>query len=414
MKNVKIVIVGGGPAGMMAGIRAGRDSRGVILIERNAQAGRKLLLTGNGRCNITNMCGLDDFIGKFGKNGQFLRDAFREFFNTDLLGFFKERGLEFRTEELRRVFPADNKASSVLAALKKELAANKVAVLYSSRVKDIIVKDSRVRGVILACGETIKCGSVILATGGLSYGATGSTGDGFEIARGLGHRIVPQRPGLVPLYASQPFVKKLEGLALSDVSLKICSGKNKAVAGTGDILFTAGGISGPLALTSSGRISGLLDENKTVYVELDLMPGLPLEELDRIFIKSPGMDAKKSVKNSLRNFLPERLAELFLDLSSIDRDKRTNQLTQKERKQLTALCKSFRLDISRTGPIEKAMITKGGVSLKDVDPRTMASRLVKGLYFAGEILDIDADTGGFNLQAAFSTGHLAGKSAAAA
>jgi hypothetical protein len=408
----KIVVIGGGPAGMMAAIQAARSCADVTLIEKNAELGKKLLLSGKGRCNLTNACERDVFLQRFSGNGQFLRDAFKTFFNKDLMRFFEERGLKLRVERQQRVFPVTDSSMSILAVLKKELAARQVKVLYKVCVQDVLVANGMVRGVRLAGGGEIKSDRVILATGGVSYAFTGSTGEGIRIAARLKHRTVPVRAGLVPLAAKPAFIRELEGLTLKNIRLVFSHGGKKLASEIGELMFTANGVSGPLVLTLSGQIADWLAvEDKTgVILEIDLKPALTEEQLHERLLREFRGSPRRTVKNTFRELLPVRLIGAFLDILRIPQDKKANQVNQRERAEMVALLKKFRLEITGTLPIEEAMITRGGVSLRDIDPRTMGSRIIKGLFFAGEMIDVDADTGGFNLQAAFSTGYLAGES----
>ncbi len=405
------MVVGGGPAGMMAAIRAGQLHRDVVLVEKNPVLGKKLLLSGKGRCNLTNTCDLDSFLESFSKSGQFLRDAFKKLFNRDLMHFFQERGLGLKIERQLRVFPESNRSDSILEVLKKELHKNKVKILYQSPLKDIFIQDKQVKGLLVNGAGVIAAEKIILATGGVSYGFTGSTGDGLSIAGKLGHTIVPFAPGLVPLEARQHYPRLLEGLVLKNIRLVFSDGEREIVSEIGELLFTAFGISGPLVLSLSGKVSGWLSEKKGVSVWIDLKPALSKEQLDGRFLRELKASPKTNIKNVLKNLLPKRMIGAFLDIAGVARERKANQLTQEERRKLVELFKGWRLNISKTRPIAEAMVTRGGISLKEVNPRTMESRLIKGLYFAGEMLDVDADTGGFNLQAAFSTGYLAGESA---
>jgi len=397
---------------MMAAIRAAQLGQEVTLVERNSQLGKKLLLSGKGRCNITNTCDLNSFIDRFSGNGQFLRDAFAKFFNTDLIKFFEDRGLKLKAERQLRVFPLSDRSSSILEVLEKELRGNKVDIIFQGRVKNIIVQNNQVTGLLLAGGKNIPAEKVILATGGISYAFTGSSGDGIKIAEESGHRVIPLRQGLVPLETKQKFPGQLKGLTLKNIRLIFSDTKKEIVSPVGELLFTPSGISGPLVLSLSGQIVDWLNQNKSVYVDIDLKPGLSAEQLDARLLREINLNSKKSIKNFLASLLPKKLIELSLGILKIPAEKKANQLTQSQRKNIVSLLKAFRLDIARALPIEEAMVTKGGVSLKDINPRTMGSRIIKGLYFAGEMMDVDADTGGFNLQAAFSTGYLAGESAA--
>ena len=425
----RIVVVGAGPAGMMAAIRAAQLHQDAILIEKNPYPGRKLLLSGKGRCNLTNACDLESFIKRFSRNGQFLRDAFKIFFNQDLMRFFQERGLKLKIERQLRVFPVSDKSNSIVDVLKKELHKNRVKIIYKSTMKDIFIQNNKIKGLLLSDRRFIPADKIILATGGVSYSFTGSNAEGLTIAQRLGHRIVSPKPGLVPLETRQTYPRLLEGLTLKNIRLKFCDGKKEIISEIGELLFTHFGISGPLVLSLSGQIVDWLKENKPrpslecntvlkeergkhVYVEIDLKPALSKEQLNARLLREFELNPKKSIKNVLPSLLPRRLADVFIGMVKIAPDKKVSQIIQAERESLVSLLKGLRLDITQSRPIEEAMITRGGISLKDINPRTMESRLVKGLYFAGEMIDVDADTGGFNLQAAFSTGYLAGGSAA--
>jgi predicted Rossmann fold flavoprotein len=408
----RIVVVGGGPAGMMAAITAGRLHQDTTLIEKNPLLGKKLLLSGKGRCNLTNACDLDSFLKRFSGNGQFLRDAFKKFSNLELMRFFEERGLELKTERQLRVFPVTDKSASVLEVLKKELYKNNVKVIYGLAIKDVLMQDNKVKGLLLSNTKVMPADRLILATGGVSYGFTGSTGEGLNLAKKLGHHIVAYRPGLVPLETRQNYPKFLEGLSLKNIRLKFNDSKKQIESEIGELLFTSSGISGPLVLTLSGRIVDWLKQSNTIYVEIDLKPALSREQLNARILREFKLNPRKAIKNTLKTLLPQRMVDVFIDIAKISPDKKVSQITLVERNNLISLLKAFRLDITRPRPIDEAMVTRGGVSLKEINPRTMESRIISGLYFAGEIIDIDADTGGFNLQAAFSTGYLAGESAA--
>lgn len=436
MDEKKIVVVGAGPAGMMAAIRAGQLGQDVTLVEKNPILGKKLLLSGKGRCNLTNACALDPFLERFYKNGQFLRDAFKKFFNLDLMRFFEERGLKLKTERQLRVFPVTNRSGSIVGVLKKELFKNKVKIIYRAIMKDIIMQEGKIKGLLFTDGRVIPADRLILATGGISYAFTGSTGEGLEIARKSGHRIVSLRPGLVPLETRQKYPVLLEGLTLKNIRLRFSDGKKQAQTPIGELLFTHSGISGPLVLSLSGEIADWLRESNSVYVEIDLKPALSKEQLRARILREFKLNSKKTLKNTLKSLLPKRLvdvllrqgfvglsaeaerescsakADVFIEMTKIAPQKKVSQVTQQEREAMVSLLKAWRLDITRAKPIEEAMVTRGGVSLKNIIPRTMESRIIKGLYFCGEMIDVDADTGGFNLQAAFSTGYLAGESAA--
>lgn len=412
MSVKRIVVVGAGPSGMMAAIRASELKQDVTLIEKNPSLGKKLLLSGKGRCNLTNACDQDSFLKRFSRNGQFLRDAFKHFFNRELMSFFEKRGLNLKIERQLRVFPASDKSDSVIKVLEKELKDKKVKIIYLAAAKDILIQDNEVKGLLLGDGRLVPADRLILATGGASYGFTGSTGEGIELARELGHTIIPLRAGLVPLEVRQKYPKALEGLALKNIRVRFSDGKREIFSDVGELLFTGFGISGPLVLTLSARIIDWLSENKAVWVEIDLKPALSEEQLDLRLLKEFKLNPRKSIKNTLKSLLPQRLIDAFLKVANINPLRQASQIDRQQRRNLIALLKHFRLNIVKARPLDEAMVTRGGVALKDINPRTMESRRIKGLYFAGEMLDVDADTGGFNLQAAFSTGYLAGQSAA--
>ena len=397
---------------MMAALRAAQLGSTVVLLEKNAGLGRKLLLTGKGRCNLTNAAGLDVFLSSYGAQGPFLRDAFRKFFNTELRHFFEERGVALKVERQSRVFPVSDRSMSILEALDKELRACRVRVCSRTDVRDIVTQDHAVTGVVLSTGQQLKSRNIILATGGKSYPLTGSTGDGILMAARCGHRTVPLRPALVGLETRQSFPKDLRGLALKNVRVRFSNGKNQIVSDIGEVLFTDFGVSGPLVMTHSGQVVDWLNMHR-VTASLDLKPSLDEDVLSRRLLKNIRESRRQKVKNALKDYLPARFVDVFLQKSGVSPDKALCHLSLQEQKSLTRLFKDFILDIKGPRSFNEAMVTQGGVSLKEVNPRTMESRLVRGLFFAGEMLDIDGTTGGFNLQAAFSTGYLAGDSAAA-
>jgi len=413
-RDKKIIVVGAGPAGMMAAIRASQLGRDVTLLEKKPSPGNKLLLSGKGRCNLTNACPLDFFLERFSKNGAFLRDAFKIFFNQELIDFFESRGLRLKTERQLRVFPVTNRSSSILEVLQKELSKLNVEILLNTQVTGILLENKIIKGVKLKDGQTFFCEKLILATGGASYSATGSDGQGLKLTAKAGHTIIPLRPGLVPLEVSGESPKKLEGLTLKNIRLKFSDGKGEIVSEVGELLFTSSGISGPLVITLSSRVIDWLEDKKKVLAQIDLKPGLSIEQLDNRLLRDLKINSRKNIRNALKELLPLRLIDIFIEESKVNPLKKCSQITQKERQRITALLKNWRLDISGSLPLEEAMVTRGGVSLKEINPRTLESKLFKGLYFCGEMIDVDADTGGFNLQAAFSTGFLAGESAAAA
>jgi hypothetical protein len=326
------------------------------------------------------------------------------------MDFFESRGIKLKVERQERVFPESDKAIDILDALRAELKKNKVRVLYNREVSNIIISDNKVKGIKIIGESDLLCKAVILCTGGVSYGATGSTGEGLKITQGLGHKIVDLRPGLIGLMTRDKYPKLLQGLPLKNIRLTFSEGKKKIVSDIGELIFTDFGISGPLVLTLSGKVIDWLKEKKRVYCYIDLKPALSESQIDKRFLREFKAHPKQSIKIYFKGMLPQRLIDIFLEIAEINPEKIVSQITQQERRRLVTLLKGLAVEISKPRPINMAMVTRGGVSLKEINPRTMESRLIKGLYFAGEIIDVDADTGGFNLQAAFSTGYLAGLS----
>jgi len=412
MSGKRVVVVGAGPAGMMAAIRAGECDAEVLLLEKNRVLGRKLLLSGKGRCNITNACNLEFFLERFSGNAEFLRDAFSKFFNKELIRFFEKNGLPLKVERQERVFPVTDKSASVVAVLDSALRQNQVKVIFEANVRDILVKDGRVNSLVFAGGKSIFSDKIILATGGTSYSFTGSDGFGINLAEKLGHTIVSLKTGLAPIEVNQNYPKLLEGLTLKNITVTISDSKKELRSPVGELLFTAFGVSGPLVFSLSAKVGDWLKKSKDLYIEVDLKPGLSAEQLNVRLLREFKLNAKKSIEKVLNLLLPKRLSEVCIGILKIDGAKKASYITAEERAQIVEFLKSWRMDIKGLRPLEEGMVTRGGVSLKDINPRTMESRKVKGLYFAGEMIDVDADTGGFNLQAAFSTGYLAGESAA--
>lgn len=411
METYDIVVIGGGPAGAMAAIRAGQLKKRVFLIERNEDIGRKILLTGKGRCNITNTALIDEFMDRFGKDGEFLRTALSTFSNEDLMDFFKSEGLELKVERQGRVFPASDNAVSVVQTLKECLKKYSVEVACSSRVRQI-VKDNRFFRLHIGSANEFSAKRVIIATGGASYKATGSSGDGFLIAQELGHSITPLKGGLVPLRTKELWVKDVQGLALKNIRLIFVGGKKKIMSDVGEMIFTHFGVSGPLVLDLSAKIAAILENEKEVSLFIDLKPGLNPEQIEKKLLSEIRAQGVKELKGFLKTFLPVNLIPIFMNLMGLNSTKKVHQITQKERSAMQKMLKAMPLTVIGTLPIEEAMVTCGGVSLKEINPRTMESKIVPGLYFAGEILDGCASSGGYNLQQAFSTGYLAGENAA--
>ena len=411
MKAYDIAVIGGGPAGSMAAIRAGQLGRRVVLVERNDVLGRKLLMTGNGRCNITNTAPMDVFIKKFAPGGEFLRSAFFAFSNEDLMEFFRSMSLELKAERQGKVFPVTDKSHSVVSVLDGCLKENKVDIVYGARITGIERKGDRFV-LIPEDGARIEADKVIVATGGASYRATGSTGDGFTIAGRTGHKIAPLKPALVPLVTKEPWVKDLQGLALEGVRITFRCGDELLVSDVGEVMFTHFGVSGPLVLDSSGDVVSAIEKYGEVRMEIDLKPGLRKEQLESKLVYKFAFKGNVRMKNLMQDVLPKRMIAVFLSLLVIKPEKRTNQITKDERRAIINTLKAFPLTIVGSSPIEEAMVTGGGVSMKDINPRTMESKAVPGLYFAGEVIEGAAPSGGYNLQQAFSTGYLAGEKAA--
>jgi len=410
-KTFDIAVIGGGAAGCMAAIRAGQLNKDVVLVERNDSIGKKILITGKGRCNLTNLADEDAFIEKFGNRGEFLRTAFHSFSNEDLIAFFRSIGLETKAERQGRVFPATDKARSVIDALNKALADTGVKVIYNTRITKIS-RGGAVFKLTSDDGAEIAAKKIVISTGGVSYKVTGSTGDGFRMAESLGHKIAPLKPGLVPLTTKEAWIKELQGLALENIKVTFECGKKKIISDVGELMFTHFGVSGPLVLDMSARVMALLEEGKEVRLLIDLKPGLRHEQLESKLLHKFKVKGNIVSKNLMKDLLPQRLIERFLKYCEIRQETKTNQITQDQRRAMVDALKCFPLTISGSLPIEEAMVTGGGVSIKEINPRTMESRISPGIYFAGEMIEGEAASGGYNLQQAFSTGYLAGEKAA--
>lgn len=437
MNDKQVIVIGAGASGMMAAGRAAESSARVLLLEKTRSSGQKILISGKSRCNLTNARELDNFLAMFGTNGRFLRSAFNRFFREDLLAFLKHYGLQTKTESDGRIFPASDDARDVVGVFKKYLADNGVQIKTHASITNILVDKGQVAGV-KSGSETYPAGAVILSTGGASYPDTGSTGDGYRMAAELGHTINRLRPALVPLIVSEvERAKSMQGVSLHNVRLTAfnCQADDvqlsmvpvrdsgRGIEGrrartpivesrTGDVMITHFGLGGPMVLQMSLAIVDAL-EHGPVSISIDLYPQLRLKELDEQLQADINRYSKRSFRNLLRELLPPKMIEPFIGLTGIPADKLCNQIPSREREVLVHLLKLLCFNIKAPLPMASAMVTAGGVSLKEIDPRTMASRLVTGLYFCGEVMDIDAETGGFNLQAAFSTGYVAGENAAA-
>lgn len=408
-KKTKTIVIGGGAAGLMAAGRAAECGAQVLLLEKMGQTGRKIGISGKGRCNLTNSAELTEFISHFGKNGKFLRHCFNFFFTSDLVAFFEDKGLSLETERGGRIFPRSGRALDVVRALNQWLNKQNVSVKKESPVTSIIVQGNRVTGVICS-GKKLSCDTVILATGGKSYPRTGSTGDGYRLATELGHALAPLRPALVPLECRDKKVTRLAGLNLKNISVRLYINDKRKGQEFGEISFTTTGVSGPVALTLSGMVVDYLKEADRVSLSIDLKPGLSDKQLANRLIRDFEKRSGEPVSSLLRGLIPSQLIDICLESCGIPSDIDTSAFPAKTRKRLAVWLKNFRFDISGFRGFNEAIITAGGVSLKEVNPKTMESKRIKGLFIVGELLDIQADTGGYNLQAAFSTGWLAGSS----
>ena len=411
----RVLVIGGGPAGMMAAITAAENGNEVTILEKMPSFGKKLLITGKGRCNITSSLYMSEFIKKTPGNGKFLYSAFQNYTNADIIEFLKKQGLEVKEERGNRIFPVTDKSIDVLNCFKKRIDELKIKYKLETRVEKILIKNNEVLGV-RTNREIIQTDKIILATGGKSYPLTGSTGDGYKIARDLGHTIIPIKPALVPLEVyEKEECKKIQGLSLKNIAIKIIDTDRKKTIyeDFGEMVFTHFGISGPTILSGSAHLAKYKDidyllKKRYIKITIDLKPALTEEHLDDRILRDFKEFKNKQFKNSLDKLLPQKMIPLIAELSGINPDKMVNEITKEERRHLVQLIKYFTITIKNFRPVEEAIITCGGISTKEINPKTMESKLIKGLYFAGEIIDVDAYTGGFNLQIAYSTGYTAG------
>lgn len=405
----KVLVIGAGAAGSMAAIFAARKGHEVMVFEKNAKTGKKIYITGKGRCNITNAVSNEELIKNTIRNPKFMYSAFSAFTSEDVIRFFENMGCPVKIERGNRVFPVSDHSSDVIKALDKAMEKAGVKVRYNTPVEELIINENETEiiGIKLRDGKKVEADKVIVATGGLSYKSTGSTGDGYEFAKQVGHTIKELRPSLVALMVKEKFIKDLQGLSLKNVRVSVKNGKKKIFDELGEMLFTRDGISGPLILSASS-IAGNLFYNEGGMLSIDLKPALSEEELDARLLRDFTEFKSKALKNAFDKLLPKSLIPVFLERTKIDVEKRAGDLTKSERSVIIGLLKHFTLQITGLKGYEEAVITKGGVSVKEVNPKTMESKKVKGLYFAGEVLDVDALTGGFNLQIAWSTGAVAG------
>jgi hypothetical protein len=410
-KKYDVAIIGGGPAGMMAAIKAGESGAKVVLIEKNEKIGIKLLMTGGGRCNLTHVeKNIREFCGKFGKEGDFLLSPFSVFGTKETMEFFEDNGVELKNEN-GKVFPASEKAKDILNVLVSLLKKYKVEVLFSSEVREINKKGKSVSSVSLMNGKEIEANQYILSSGGRSYPATGSSGDSFIWAKRLGHDIVDTKPALTPIETKEQWTKTLQGISLDDVSVSLVCNQKVEKEGRGEILFTHFGFSGPLILDMSRTIGDLLEKGK-VKMMIDLFPNKNIEQLDKFIISVFNKNRKKHILKFLNDFFPEKLSAFILNFSSIPSDRKSNDITKEERMRLIRFMKKIEVNITGLLGFDKAMATHGGVSLKTIDSKTMKSKLINNLYFAGEAINLDGPCGGYNLQMCWTTGYVAGQNAA--
>ena len=411
----KILIVGAGPAGMMAAVKAAENGADVILLEKMERVGKKMMITGKGRCNMTNAAPIPDIIKNIPGNGVFLNSAIRFFDNGDVIEFFENAGVPTVTERGGRVFPASSRAADAVDAMLHQLHELGVEVRLRAEVRDLLEKDGQISGVRLSSGEELVGDAVIVATGGASYPRTGSTGDGFRMAAAVGHTVEPPTPALVPLETEEEWPKELTGLSLKNVRVRLFSEdepREKLGEAFGEMMFTHFGVTGPIVLTLSRTAAMYLQEHETFDMEIDMKPALDEATLEKRVQRDFEQYKNKHVKNAMTDLLPARMISPVLDLAYIDEEKPVHQIERAERLRIVETLKRLPLTISGTRPIDEAIVTAGGVSVKELNPKTMESKLVKGLYFVGEVADVDGFTGGYNLQAAFSRGAAAGTWAA--
>ena len=409
----KVVVIGGGAAGLLAGIAAAQDGAETVILEKMRRPGKKILITGKGRCNITNSCDLQEIIKNIPGNGRFLNSALRRFTNQDIVQLLEDNGLPTKVERGGRVFPVSDKAVDVVDTLVKIFKDNGGTLITDCRVKSIEIAAGKVTGVATADGQKFAADAVILAAGGSSYPGTGSDGSGVKLAKAAGHTIVPLKPSLVPLESDSPYIADLQGLSLRNIQGTMYADGKKIGAEFGEMLFTHFGVSGPIILSLSKCVADAFAQGaQEVELHIDLKPALDNDKLDARLQRDFVQYSRKQMANGMKDLLPQRLIAPVLDEAFIDEEKFVNQLSRAERQRLVSVLKGFVVPITGTRPLADAIVTAGGVSLKEIDPKTMASKLVAGLFFAGEVMDIDGYTGGYNLQAAFSTGYAAGTFAA--
>lgn len=413
---MNVVVVGGGPAGMIAGITSAEEGNNVILVEKNSSLGNKLKITGKGRCNLTFDGDEEKFRNNIVNSSKFMYSSFSNFNNKDVVDFFNKLGVKTKVERGGRVFPVSDSAMDVVNALKNKLKKENVKIKYNSKVVEIITENEKISGVKLENGTEIACDKCIIATGGKSYSSTGSTGDGYILLEKLGHSIMEIKPGLVPLKSEDKICKELQGLSLRNVKVSLIDKTNNKILYSefGEMMFSHFGVTGPVILSASSKLNTVknikekLDKNQIELV-IDLKPALSFEVLDKRIQRDFEKYTNKEFKNSLNDLLPQKLISPIINLSKIDKEKKVHQITREQRENLVNIVKNLKINISGFMPLDMAIVTSGGINTKEINPKTMESKIVKGLYVVGELLDVDAYTGGYNLQIAFSTGVAAGK-----
>lgn len=407
-----VIVVGGGAAGMFAAIAAAKNGHQVTLYEKNEKLGKKIFITGKGRCNITNAADMEELFDAVVTNSKFLYSSFYDYTNQNVIDFFEDAGVPVKIERGNRVFPISDHSSDVIRALEREMKKVGVKVCLNTEVKSVEAEKDKFNKVVLKDTTTQTADACIVATGGLSYRSTGSTGDGFRFAENVGHKVTQCFPSLVPMETKEPWICELQGLSLRNVEAKILDGKKELYKDFGEMLFTHFGVSGPLIISASSYVGKkFMDKNgqkKELTLEIDLKPALTEEQLDQRVLRDFEENHNRQFKNAITKLFPTKLIPVMLELGGIDPEKKVNSIEKEERKQFVHLIKHFRMTLTGLRDYPEAIITKGGVNVKEIDPGTMESKLVKGLYFAGEVLDLDALTGGFNLQIAWSTGYAAG------
>lgn len=413
---MKVVVIGGGAAGMLAAITSAKEDNDVIILEKTSSLGNKLKITGKGRCNITFAGNEEDFKKNIVSNYKFMYSSFSSFSNEDVIKYFNSIGIKTKIERGGRVFPENDRAEDVVLALEKEIKKYNIKVMYNAKVTKLIVENSNIKAVKLENGEIIKLDKCIITTGGKSYSSTGSTGDGYKLLKDVGHSITEIFPALVPLKSDDIICKRLQGLSLKNVSVKFVdkTTKKEIYSDFGEMMFSHFGLTGPVILSGSSRLNKVKNiteklKNKDIEVIIDLKPALDVNMLDKRIIRDFEKYSNKEFKNSLDDLLLQKMIPVAIEKSGIKEDIRVHQITKEQREKLVNIIKNLKLDITGFMPIDMAIVTSGGVNVKEVNPKTMESKIVKGLYIAGELLDLDAYTGGYNLQIAFSTGYVAGK-----